>query len=193
MRKLLALLLAGMLALPVLAADPRVEIKTDQGLIVLELYPEKAPQTVENFLQYVREGFYRGTLFHRVIDGFMIQGGGFEPGMKQKATRGPIRNESALALSGGLRNETGTIAMARLPAADSATSQFFINLTDNPSLDPRLGSAGYCPFGKVVQGFDVVKKIARLPTTSVGVFDDVPVKPVLIEDARLLETKGNTP
>ena len=160
------------------AKNPVVEIKTSQGTILIELNPGKAPKSVDNFLQYAMSGFYNGTLFHRVIDGFMIQGGGFEPGMKHKDTRDPIYNESG----NGLKNVAGTIAMARTSDPDSATSQFFINLIDNAFLDQ---GAGYAVFGKVTQGFDIVQKIGKTPTG----FQDVPVTLVTIESVKLLPEK----
>ena len=158
---------------------PRVILKTSLGDIVLELDRQRAPLTVENFLQYASDGFYKGTLFHRVIAGFMIQGGGIEPGMKNKPTRNPIRNEA----TNGLKNQTGTIAMARTSVVDSATSQFFINCNDNAFLDHRDTSAqgyGYAVFGKVVEGMDVVRKIEKVPTGKKGPYQDVPVEDVLI-------------
>jgi cyclophilin family peptidyl-prolyl cis-trans isomerase len=158
---------------------------TSEGKIVLELWPDKAPQTCANFLRYVNEGFYDGTIFHRVIDGFMIQGGGFTVDMEEKPTHPPIPNEA----SEELKNVRGTIAMARTPAVDSATSQFFFNVTDNPSLDHRDDSVrgfGYCVFGKVVEGMDVVDRIRKVPTTRTGPYTDVPAEPVLIEAVRML-------
>jgi cyclophilin family peptidyl-prolyl cis-trans isomerase len=143
----LGLLLTG--ASSALAENPRVEFKTTVGSFTLELYPDKAPKTVENFLQYASSGFYKGTIFHRVIDGFMIQGGGFDPEMRQKTTRAPIANEAGMAIKGGLRNETGTIAMARTSNPDSATAQFFINVKDNAFLDyrePTPQGIGYAVF-----------------------------------------------
>ncbi|HTY99464.1 MAG TPA: peptidylprolyl isomerase [Rhodocyclaceae bacterium] len=185
MNKLVALLFA--LALPALAANPQVEMQTSQGVIVLELYADKAPKTVENFLQYVRDDYYKGTIFHRVIDGFMIQGGGFEPGMKQKPTRAPIQNEAA----NGLKNEAGAIAMARTSSPHSASAQFFINLVNNAPLDyPGQDGWGYCVFGKVVKGFDVVQRIGKVPTGSSGLFQNVPTAPVLVESVKIIETKG---
>jgi peptidyl-prolyl cis-trans isomerase B (cyclophilin B) len=159
--------------------SPRVALKTSMGQIVLELDRKRAPATVANFLQYANEGFYKGTLFHRVIPGFMVQGGGMEPGMKQKPTRSPIRNEAA----NGLKNKTGTIAMARTSVVDSATSQFFINCKDNDFLDHRDASPqgfGYAVFGKVVDGMDVVRKIEKAPTGTKGPHRDVPVEDILI-------------
>lgn len=173
--------------MPAGAANPQVELKTSMGTIVLELYPDKTPRTVENFVQYVKSGFYEGTVFHRVIRGFMIQGGGFTPDFRQKPTRAPIRNEAA----SGLKNARGTVAMARTPDPHSATAQFFINLADNPSLDfryPTEEGYGYTVFGKVIEGMDVVDRIARVATgPGPAPYRDVPVKPVVIERARLLE------
>ncbi|MCS6772318.1 MAG: peptidylprolyl isomerase [Kiritimatiellae bacterium] len=159
-----------------------VVLKTTLGDITIELYPDKAPETVANFLQYVRDGHYNGTIFHRVIDGFMIQGGGFTPDMQQKPTRSPIRNEA----SNGLRNERGTIAMARTIEPHSATAQFFINVVDNDFLnfqspDPR--GYGYCVFGKVVSGMDVVDQIKAVATTTHGFHENVPLEPIIIREA----------
>jgi cyclophilin family peptidyl-prolyl cis-trans isomerase len=169
------------------AAGPQVELQTSLGAIVVELDPEKAPQTVENFLQYVKDGHYQNTLFHRVIPGFMIQGGGFSSDFKEKPTRKPIRNEAA----NGLRNEPGTIAMARTSQPHSATAQFFINLVDNRPLNfrfPTQEGYGYTVFGKVIKGMDVVQRIAKVPTgPGPGGHQNVPVKPVVIESARILE------
>ena len=170
------------------AADPQVEMKTSLGTIVLELYPDQAPLTVENFLQYVKDGHYNGTLFHRVIPGFMIQGGGFGPDFKQKATRGPVKNEAA----NGLKNATGTISMARTSDPHSATAQFFINVADNAPLDfrfPTQEGYGYTVFGKVVKGMDVVSRIVQVPTgPGPAGHANVPVKPIIIESARVIET-----
>jgi peptidyl-prolyl cis-trans isomerase A (cyclophilin A)/peptidyl-prolyl cis-trans isomerase B (cyclophilin B) len=173
-----------------LAADPQVDVRTTAGTIRLELYPSKAPKTVENFLQYVRDGHYNGTIFHRVIDGFMIQGGGFAGNFKQKPTRGPVVNEAQSAVKGGLKNEVGTIAMARTSDPNSATAQFFINVSDNSFLnwgDPRGDGNGYAVFGKVISGQDVVTKIAKTPTGPGGPFpSDVPRQPVVIESMTLV-------
>ena len=180
---LLVLLAGPSLAL---AENPRVEFKTTMGGFTLELYPDKTPKTVDNFLQYVKSGFYNGTIFHRVIDGFMIQGGGFDPEMKQKATRGPIENEAGVSSKGGLKNELGTIAMARTSVPNSATAQFFINVKDNGFLDyrdPSPQGIGYAVFGRVVDGMDVVMKIAKVPTTTTGMYQNVPQKAVVIESA----------
>jgi len=149
------------------------------GEIKIELYPDKAPITVENFLGYVRDGFYDNTIFHRVIPGFMAQGGGFVSGMTQKETKDPIKNEAA----NGLKNDRGTIAMARTNVVDSATAQFFINVVDNGFLNhtedtPR--GFGYCVFGKVIEGMDVVDKIVSVPTGTFGYFQDVPQEDVVI-------------
>ena len=163
-----------------------IKLNTNHGTIVLELAADKAPGTVENFLQYAKEGFYDGTIFHRVINGFMIQGGGMEPGMKEKPTRAPIRNEA----DNGLKNERGTIAMARTPDPDSASAQFFINLKDNDFLNFRAPTPegwGYCVFGKVVEGMDVVDKIADVKTGSHGHHQDVPVEDVVIESVEVEE------
>src|SRR5882672_9742800 len=178
----LALLLAG--ASNALAEDPRVEFKTSMGSFTLELYPDKAPKTVANFLQYANSGFYKGTVFHRVIDNFMIQGGGFDPTMKQKETRGPVENEAGTAMKGGLRNESGTVAMARTPDPNSATAQFFINVKDNGFLDyrdPSPQGIGYTVFGRVVEGMNVVMQISRVETTAAGMQRDVPKRPIIIE------------
>ena len=171
-------------ALGACAQSQRVEIKTSMGSFTLELYPDKAPKTVANFLQYARSGFYDGTIFHRVIDGFMIQGGGFEPGMRQKIAQAPIPNEAGIALKAGLRNEMGTIAMARTPNPHSATAQFFINVKDNGFLDFREESPqgyGYAVFGRVVEGMDTVMRIAKTPTGTSGPYENVPKAVVRIE------------
>jgi len=160
-----------------------VVMETSKGTIRIELDAEKAPVTVANFLRYVDEKFYDGTVFHRVIDGFMIQGGGFHPDMTQKPTHGPIKNEAG----NGLRNLRGTVAMARTSAVDSATSQFFINLADNAFLDHKDNTPsgyGYAVFGKVVAGMDVVDAIAKVATHAMGPFKDVPVEPVVIKSVR---------
>jgi cyclophilin family peptidyl-prolyl cis-trans isomerase len=168
------------------AANPQVVLQTSMGKITLELYPENAPNTVENFLQYVRQGHYNGTTFHRVIDGFMIQGGGFTPDWKEKQTRPPIRNEAG----NGLRNSTGMVAMARTADPHSATSQFFINLASNTSLDFRSRTAegyGYCVFARVADGMDVVRRIAKVATkTGPSPHENVPVKPVIIQRAEIV-------
>ena len=157
-----------------------VTMETSKGTITLALDDEKAPETVKSFLQYVKDGHYDGTIFHRVIDGFMIQGGGFTKDMNQKATREPIRNEAM----NGLRNRRGTIAMARTMVVDSATSQFFINLVDNDFLDfqsPTPQGFGYAVFGEVTDGMDVVDAIAKAKTGSVGPYQNVPEEPIVIK------------
>ena len=159
-----------------------IRLKTSMGDIVIELDEQAAPKTCENFRQYVTDGFYDGTIFHRVIDGFMIQGGGFLPDMMQKATRDPIENEAA----SGLGNTTGTIAMARTMQPHSATAQFFINVKDNGFLDhPGQDGWGYCAFGKVVEGVDVVNRIKGVATTNKAGHQDVRAEPVVIEKAEI--------
>ena len=160
-----------------------VLLTTNHGNITIELDAEKAPKTVENFLAYVNSGHYAGTIFHRVIDGFMIQGGGFEPGMKQKPTNEPVENEA----KNGLKNEMYTLAMARTSAPHSASAQFFINVNSNSFLDyPGQDGWGYCVFGKVTDGVDVVEKIRAVKTTRSGMFADVPVEDVIIEKAEVI-------
>ena len=157
-----------------------VVFETSHGTIKIELDPDLAPVTAENFLKYVDEGLYAGTIFHRVIPGFMIQGGGFDPQMKEKATNPPITNEA----DNGLKNLRGTLSMARTQVKDSATSQFFINLQDNDFLDHGTRDFGYAVFAKVVEGMDVVDKIAGVATGNQGPHGDVPVEPITIESAR---------
>lgn len=207
--KLLGAWVAGALLIGTHAAaatPPRVAIKTTDGTIIVELYPDKAPKTVDNFLTYVKAHQYDGTLFHRVIAGFMIQGGGLDPKLREKPTRGPIVNEA----TNGLKNEEGTIAMAREPAPNSATAQFFINVGNNGFLDhvdippeglmhaDRAGVQsrimpdqadrlfGYAVFGKVVQGMDVVHAIEHVKTTTIREYADTPVSPVVIESITVL-------
>ena len=163
----------------------KVKIRTSMGDLVIELDAENAPLTVENFLQYVREGFYDNTVFHRVIDGFMVQGGGFEPGMKQKPVRAPIKNEAG----NGLKNDAYTVAMARTSDPHSATAQFFFNVVNNNFLNFRAANAdgfGYCVFGKVVEGRDVIDKIKAVPTGNRGFHQDVPAEDVLIKKAEVV-------
>lgn len=160
--------------------NPVVVFSTTFGEIVIELYPDKAPLTVENFLAYVDAGFYDGTIFHRVIPGFVIQGGGFTENMRPKSTREPIKNEA----DNGLKNERGTLSMARTRDVNSATSQFFINLQDNAVLDHGVRDFGYAVFAKVATGMDVVDKIAAVRTANHGFYQDVPVTPVVIQSAR---------
>lgn len=160
--------------------NPMVVFSTNYGDIKIELYPEQAPITVENFLSYVDDGFFDGTIFHRVIPGFVLQGGGFTPEMEQKKTKEPIKNEA----DNGLKNERGTLSMARTQVVDSATSQFFINLKDNAFLDHGGRDFGYAVFGKVVEGMDVVDEIAKVRTGNRGGHQDVPVEPVQVETAK---------
>ncbi|NLI83238.1 MAG: peptidyl-prolyl cis-trans isomerase [Deltaproteobacteria bacterium] len=167
-------------------ANPVVWLETSEGTIRVELWADKAPGTVKNFLRYVDEGFYDGTIFHRVIRDFMIQGGGLTPDMKSKQTRDPIKNEA----KPDLKNERGTIAMARTGLVHSATAQFFINTVDNPFLDHKNQTPqgfGYAVFGKVVEGMEVVDAIREVKTTSFGQYDDVPVNPVIIKTIRKAE------
>jgi peptidyl-prolyl cis-trans isomerase A (cyclophilin A) len=169
-----------------LAADPQVDLKTSAGTIRVELYPAKAPKSVENFLQYVKDGHYNGTIFHRVIPGFMVQGGGMTKDMAQKKTRAPIPIES----KNGLKNEVGTLAMARTSDPNSATSQFFINVNNNGFLDyPGQDGHGYTVFGKVVSGMDVVNKIVAMPTGNQGMHQNVPRTPIVIESASVVGGK----
>lgn len=205
----LALLLLATLSMPAYAAsnlnNPQVEFQTNFGSFVVELYPDKAPHTVANFLQYVSNNFYQGTVFHRTVDKFIVQGGGFTPDMTEKPLAfketglvGAIKGDMILTTTNklpnesnnGLKNERGTLAMARSFQPDSATSQFFINLDDNKFLNfykPEPHYIGYAVFGKVIRGFDIVKKIGEIPTKKVGVHEDVPVQPVIIEKAALLD------
>jgi peptidyl-prolyl cis-trans isomerase A (cyclophilin A)/peptidyl-prolyl cis-trans isomerase B (cyclophilin B) len=188
MYRRLLLILVALASSLALAAPPQVEIKTNLGDIVLEVYPDKAPETVKNFLDYVKAGHYDGTVFHRVIDGFMIQGGGFDLTLEQKPTQKPIKNEA----TNGLKNNTYTVAMARTGEPHSATAQFFINVADNDFLNYRKATVegyGYCVFGKVVKGQEVVMKIAKVRTGGMGPFpSDVPVKPVVMEKVKMVAT-----
>lgn len=183
MHRLFLFALTFLFSVAACAANPQVEMKTSQGTLVIELYQDKAPKTVENFLQYVKDGFFNGTVFHRVIPDFMIQGGGFTPDMKQKEARAPIQNEA----KNGLKNELGSLAMARTGDPHSASAQFFINLKENSFLDyPSRDGWGYAVFGKVVQGIDIVQKVAKVPTGNAGPHQNVPTTPVLIESVKLL-------
>ncbi len=186
--KSLVVLSAAAAAPGAAAADPQVDVKTNAGTIRLELYPAKAPKTVDNFLQYVKDGHYSGTVFHRVIDGFMIQGGGFDPKFNQKPTRPPVENEA----KNGLKNDLGTVAMARTSAPHSASAQFFINGKNNDFLNAAAAQDGwgYAVFGKVVSGMDVVTKIAKMPTGAGGPFrSDVPREAVVIESMSVVDAK----
>jgi peptidyl-prolyl cis-trans isomerase B (cyclophilin B) len=167
-------------------SHPLVKLETNMGEITIELYPDKAPATVANFLQYVKDGFFNGTIFHRVIPTFMIQGGGFDGQMNQKPTKAPIKNEA----DNGLKNEAYTVAMARTNVPDSATAQFFINVADNQFLNHTAKTPqgwGYAVFGKVVKGQDVVDKIKAVPTANKGMHQNVPVEPVTIIKATAVE------
>jgi peptidyl-prolyl cis-trans isomerase A (cyclophilin A)/peptidyl-prolyl cis-trans isomerase B (cyclophilin B) len=181
------LLLAMLLAAGQVAAEPFVELRTSEGRIVLELHPDTAPQTVANFLSYIDEGFYAGTVVHRVIPGFMVQGGGYDEQLRHRPTREPIDNEAARCL----KNRRGTVAMARSLAPRSTTSQFFINVEDNNHLNhvrPQAGYEGYCAFATVVEGMDVADRMSRLPTGPGGVFlSDVPLQQVVINDAQRVD------
>jgi cyclophilin family peptidyl-prolyl cis-trans isomerase len=167
---------------PTAPVNPQVAVETSLGSFTIELYPDKAPLTVQNFLDYVANGFYDGTIFHRVIPNFMIQCGGFQPGMRQKTTKAAIQNES----TNGLTNDRGTVAMARTNVPNSATSQFFVNTVTNDFLNKANSrdNVGYCVFGKVVSGLDVVDKIAAVRTMSQGAHQNVPAQDVLIVSAR---------
>ena len=181
------LLLALLLAAGQVAAEPFVELRTSEGRIVLELHPDTAPQTVANFLAYIDEGFYAGTVVHRVIPGFMVQGGGYDGQLRHRPTREPIENEAARCL----KNRRGTVAMARSLAPRSTTSQFFINVEDNNHLNhvrPQAGYEGYCDFDTVVEGMDVADRMSRLQTGPGGAFlSDVPLQQVVINDAQRVD------
>ena len=167
-------------------AAPRVKFVTSMGEFVVEVYSDKAPKTAENFLQYVRDKHYDGTIFHRVMSDFMVQGGGMDANLREKPTRAPIQHEGRAAMAAGLRNTVGMLAMARTPDPHSATSQFFINVVNNGMLDPGVREPwGYTVFGKVVSGMDTVEKIRRVPTRSQRGHDDVPTTPVTITSATL--------
>ena len=169
-------------------AAPKVRFATTEGDFVVEVYPDKAPKTVENFLQYVKDKHYDGTIFHRVINNFMVQGGGYDAAYAEKKTRAPVVHEGREALAkGGPKNTVGTLAMARTNDPNSATSQFFINVNNNDFLNPSMQVPGYTVFGKVTSGLDVVNKIKTLPTGSGGPFpSDVPKTPVMIKSATLV-------
>ena len=190
-------LLLALLAGSALAANPEVELDTTAGVIRLELYPEAAPKTVENFLRYVRDGHYKGTQFHRVIDGFMIQGGAYTADFSPRPTRAPVVNEAETSSKAGLHNVPGTIAMARTSVPDSAKDQFFINVANNKPLDfrsPDPAGIGYAVFGKVVSGMDVVEKIAKMPKGGRTIPPGAPpidprsltTEPVLITSAKII-------
>ncbi len=192
MRALIAACLALMTLSLAAAPKPRVKLTTNLGTIVLELEPEAAPRTVENFLKYVKKGHYKGTIFHRVIAGFMIQGGGYVDYLGKKRTDPPIPNEADRSLAAGLKNRRGTLAMARTPDPNSAAAEFYINVVDNPALDfkskANAQTWGYCVFGKVVQGLDVVDRIKAVKTSNKrSDFLNLPEKPVIITDAALVQ------
>ncbi|MFZ2294012.1 MAG: peptidylprolyl isomerase [Polaromonas sp.] len=185
---LAALSLTAGIAIAAESVAPKVRFATSEGDFVVEVYPDKAPKTVENFLQYVKEKHYDGTIFHRVINNFMVQGGGYDSAYAEKKTRAPVVHEGREALAkGGPKNIVGTLAMARTNDPNSATSQFFINVKDNDFLNPSTQAPGYTVFGKVISGMDVVNKIKAVPTGAGGPFpSDVPKTPVLIKSATLL-------
>lgn len=169
------------------AKRPQVMIETNMGNIKVELFPRRAPGTVKNFQRYIKKKHYDETIFHRVIPGFMVQGGGFDTNFNQKPTKAPIRNES----NNGLNNLTGTIAMARTDDFDSATAQFFINVNNNARLDATHHQLGYTVFGEVIEGMEVALKIAEVPTRNVmGLGEDVPVNPIIIHSIRMIDTKS---
>lgn len=189
MFKKLSLLALLTLCTNLLYAETMVTIQTSQGNIQLSLDEKKAPKTVANFISYANSGFYNGTIFHRVMDGFMIQGGGFDQNMKDKPTKAPIVNEA----NNGLKNTIGTIAMARTEAPHSASSQFFINVANNDFLNHTAKTNqgyGYTVFGKVTKGMDVVNKIAKVPTTDLGMHEKVPIKPIMIKKVIIQTHKG---
>lgn len=175
-----ALIFAAVSASP--AAAREVEMRTDKGVMVISVDEKRAPLSAANFLQYVREGFFDGLIFHRVIPGFVIQGGGFTPDMQKRATRAPIQNEA----DNGRKNAKYTLSMARTNNPHSATSQFFINLADNASLDYSGGNPGYAVFGEVIKGREVVDAIAAVPTKNVGRYRDVPATPIVIQKATIM-------
>jgi cyclophilin family peptidyl-prolyl cis-trans isomerase len=169
------------------ADAPRVKFNTSAGDFVVEVYPDRAPKTVENFLQYVRDKHYDGTIFHRVINNFMVQGGGMDKNMAKKKTRPPVPHEGVQAFEKGLKNEIGTVAMARTMDPNSATAQFYINVGNNAFLDPKPGNPGYTVFGRVVSGMDVVNAIKVVPTGRAGMHSDVPQTPVVINSAEVVK------
>ncbi|RKG31271.1 peptidyl-prolyl cis-trans isomerase [Acinetobacter guerrae] len=186
MFKKVALLAAGCLMSINVFANTLVEMKTSMGNIEIELFNDQAPISTKNFETYIKSNFYTGTIFHRVIPGFMIQGGGMDTNLKEKATRPAIKNEA----SNGLKNTRGTLAMARTSNPNSATSQFFINVADNDSLNASPVDAGYAVFGKVTKGMDVVDKIVKLPTTTIGSYQNVPKQPIKILSVQIKPQKS---
>ncbi|WP_444884163.1 peptidylprolyl isomerase [Microbulbifer sp. PSTR4-B] len=187
MRKLFAMLLCATLALPALAKNPRVELKTDLGIIQIELFAKEAPVTVQNFLTYTDNGFYNGIIFHRIVPGFVVQGGGFTFDFQRKETQDPIVNESA----NGLQNLRGTLSMARTNDPDSATSQFFINLVDNTRLDAQEDKPGYAVFGRVIAGMDIVEKMVEQPRGLYRQHPSAPNTPIRILEAKRIDTGDN--
>jgi cyclophilin family peptidyl-prolyl cis-trans isomerase len=183
----IALCLAGGAWAQNASAAPQVKFTTTAGDILVEVYPDKAPKTAENFLQYVRDKHYDGTIFHRVIDRFMVQAGGFDRNMVEKKSRAPIAHEGRESFAKGLKNETGTLAMARTNDPNSASAQFFINVNNNTFLDPNAGSPGYTVFGRVVSGMEVVNKIKVVQTGNAGMHGDVPLTPVVIQSATIVK------
>jgi cyclophilin family peptidyl-prolyl cis-trans isomerase len=174
------------------AFSQQVQVQTNQGSITIELYGDKAPATVANFLQYVKDDFYSGTVFHRVIDGFMIQAGGLTRDMQEKRTRAPVKNEADIGIKAGLRNTTGTLAMARTSNPDSASAQFFINLKDNDFLNHSSATPsgwGYAVFGKVTKGMEIVQKIAAVETATAGPYQNVPRTAIVIESMTVIPVK----
>ncbi|MGB4359881.1 MAG: peptidylprolyl isomerase [Rhodoferax sp.] len=184
---LIAATLFSAVHLALAQAAPKVKFATSAGDFVVEVYPDKAPKTAENFLQYVKDKHYDGTVFHRVINNFMVQGGGFDANFQQKPTRAPVVHEGRQAMEKGLRNAVGTLAMARTNDPQSATAQFYINVKDNAFLDPNTQGYGYTVFGKVVSGMDVIDKIKVVPTGMGPVGADVPKTPILINSATLVK------
>lgn len=185
MLKQLFLISSLSLASTLTFANTTVQMKTTVGDVQIELFDDKAPISTANFKKYVTSNFYKGTIFHRVIPNFMVQGGGFSTQMQEKPTLPPIKNEA----SNGLSNKRGTLAMARTNDPNSASSQFFINVVDNKFLDAAPGNIGYAVFGKVTKGMDVVDKMVKVPTTQVSYYSDVPVKPIVILDVKILPKK----
>lgn len=182
-KKIVSAIGLGSMALSLYAANTHMQIQTNYGNIEIELYDDKAPVSVKNFKNYVNSNFYNGTIFHRVIPGFMVQGGGFEKNMIEKSTQAPIVNES----NNGLKNERGTLAMARTNDPNSATSQFFINVADNEFLNRSPMNPGYAVFGKVSKGMDIVDKIVKVPTGTYGMHQDVPKQSVVITSVKLIK------
>lgn len=187
LKKAAVILCGGLISLSALANNTQIEMKTSLGTVELELFDDQAPVSTSNFKNYVQEGFYKGTVFHRVIPGFMAQGGGFDENMQEKTVKQPIKNES----SNGLKNLRGTLAMARTNDPNSARSQFFINLADNAFLNKSDRNAGYAVFGKVIKGMEIVEQMQKVPTTSYGMHQDVPQNPIKILDMQIKATTAS--